>query len=302
MPLLNYEAIEALATIVSEGNFAKAARALHVTQSAISQRLRTLEDHVGQPLLRREQPPTTTALGRALIAHLEQVRRAEWDILGGPEVAVPSYPLAVNADSLATWFLESARKVLERADVMLEIISDDEHHTHKLLERGDVLACVSSEEKPPLGCDTKFLGVMRYYCVATPRFVRRYFGKGFSPETAQNAPTLLFSRKDSLHERFFSTVLRWKANRFRFHLVPSSQGYFEVVSRGHAYGIAPDSQVRQPLRSGKLVDLCPGKYIDVPYYWHYARFQPAYGRTLSEQIIEASAVHLRRPTSAKVKL
>lgn len=53
-------------TISETAHFGKAARALNVTQSTISARIKTLEDMLGQPLFVRSKLGTTlTQIGRA---------------------------------------------------------------------------------------------------------------------------------------------------------------------------------------------------------------------------------------------
>ena len=54
--MLDYAALSALVSVVREGSFERAARALHVTPSAISQRIRLLEERVGCTLVVRGQP------------------------------------------------------------------------------------------------------------------------------------------------------------------------------------------------------------------------------------------------------
>ena len=54
--MLDYAALAALAAVIREGSFERAASALHVTPSAVSQRIRSLEERVGCALVVREQP------------------------------------------------------------------------------------------------------------------------------------------------------------------------------------------------------------------------------------------------------
>src|ERR1700712_1596519 len=99
--------LAALSAAVTEGTFDAAARVLHVTPSAISQRIKALEVSVGRVLLVRSKPIQPTAAGQALARLAGQVSALTADVaaeLGGdgaPDRAVV-VPLAVNADSLAT--------------------------------------------------------------------------------------------------------------------------------------------------------------------------------------------------------
>ena len=65
--------LECLAAIVEEGGFERAAKRLSITQSAVSQRLQTLEAQVGTLLIVRGKPLRATPAGRLLLKHAMQV-------------------------------------------------------------------------------------------------------------------------------------------------------------------------------------------------------------------------------------
>ena len=75
--------LAALAAVHRRGSFDLAAADLHVTPSAISQRISALEQDFGTPLLVRSRPLKPTAAGRLLIRHALHMRllRAELDTL-----------------------------------------------------------------------------------------------------------------------------------------------------------------------------------------------------------------------------
>ena len=75
--MLDYLGLAALAAVVREGSFERAARKLHVTPSAVSQRIKQLEERTGQVLVQRGTPCTGTEAGRRLCLHLEQVALLE---------------------------------------------------------------------------------------------------------------------------------------------------------------------------------------------------------------------------------
>jgi len=76
-PLLALQAFEAAAR---HENFTAAAEELHLTQSAVSHRIRTLEAHLGYPLF--ERLPRGLRLTESAKAYLPSIRRAFEDILG----------------------------------------------------------------------------------------------------------------------------------------------------------------------------------------------------------------------------
>ena len=59
--MLDYAGLEALSAVVREGSFERAAHKLHITPSAVSQRIKLLEERVGQALVLRGQPTLLTS-------------------------------------------------------------------------------------------------------------------------------------------------------------------------------------------------------------------------------------------------
>lgn len=180
--MLEYANLKALAVVVAEGGFDRAAKVLHITQSAVSQRIRQLEEKVGQSLLIRSNPVVATPTGKRLLRHYSQVQLLESELRAEMDADDPNHPttvrIAVNADSLATWFLPALAGMFSRHSWLLELIVDDESYTHHLLKNGEAVGCVTTTQAPMAGCSSEFLGTMEYLCVATPEFAARYF-----PET-----------------------------------------------------------------------------------------------------------------------
>ena len=122
--MLDYAALHALAAVIREGSFDRAARALHVTPSAISQRVRLLEERVGCALVVRGQPCKPTDTGRRMCQHLDRVRLLEQELTDALPAMAPEggarvpLPVAVNADSLATWFAPALAAFAAEAPVL----------------------------------------------------------------------------------------------------------------------------------------------------------------------------------------
>ncbi|MDP3611688.1 MAG: ArgP/LysG family DNA-binding transcriptional regulator, partial [Rubrivivax sp.] len=192
--MLDYPALSALAAVAREGSFERAALALHVTPSAVSQRIRLLEERVGCALVVREQPCRATDTGRRLCQHLDRVRLLEQEL----QVALPALaprgtarvtlPIAVNADSLATWFAPVLAAYAADAPVLVELAVDDQDHTAAWLRSGAVLAAVTGSARPATGCNSRPLGAMRYLAVASPGFVSSHFAGGVGAGSLAQAP------------------------------------------------------------------------------------------------------------------
>ena len=186
--MLDYQSLFALAAVVREGSFERAARALNVTPSAISQRIRLLEERVGCALVVRGQPCAATEMGRRLCQHVDRVMLLEQEL----QEAVPvlareggvrvSLPIAVNADSLATWLAPVIAAFAADAPVLLEVAVDDQDYTAEWLRGGKVLGAAPV----PPACGT----AAAYAAVAAGVRDRRpgRHGVGTAPRNARRAP------------------------------------------------------------------------------------------------------------------
>ena len=194
-----FELARTLATVIEEGTLDAAARRLHITSSAVSQRVRALEDQLGRVVLVRSKPVRATPAGDAVVRLARQLALLEHDALaaiGAESGAVASVPLAVNADSLATWFLAPLARVAERRAVVFDLHRDDQDFTAGLLETGVVMAAVTSRETPVAGCRVRSLGVLRYEAVASAGFAARWFSDGVHAGVLTSAPVVDFDRRD----------------------------------------------------------------------------------------------------------
>lgn len=296
--MLDYAALNALAAVVREGSFERAARALHVTPSAVSQRVRLLEERVGCALVVRGQPCLPTDTGRRMCQHMDRVRLLEHELTdalpalapeGGARVALP---VAVNADSLATWFAPVLAAFAAQVPVLVEVSVDDQDHTAEWLRTGAVLAAVAATARPATGCNSQPLGAMRYVAVASPGLVARYFAEGVGAASLREAPSLLFNHKDELQAGWVRRQCHRHVQLPR-HLLPSSQAFVTAALAGMGWGMLPESMAEPHLADGSLVELVPGTPLDVLLYWHTARAASNLLDGLTRQVLAAARLALR---------
>lgn len=257
-----------LAVVVEEGTLDAAARRLHVTPSAVSQRVRALEDQLGRVVLVRSKPVRTTEAGDAVVRLARQLALLEHDALaaiGAEGGVVASLPLAVNADSMGTWFLPPLARVAERRAVVFDLHRDDQDFTVGLLESGTVMAAVTSRETPLAGCRVRPVGVLRYEAVATAGFSRRWFPEGVDAAALAAAPVVDFDRRDDLQTQWLARRGVAAAAPPR-HRVPASQDFATAVELGLGWGLLPSFQSAAGLADGSLVHLGDDP-LDVPLYW-----------------------------------
>lgn len=292
--MLDYAALNALATVVREGSFERAARALNVTPSAVSQRVKLLEERIGGALLVRGQPCVATEAGLQLCRHVERVGMLEHElrdalpVLGAGEAGERiTVRVAVNADSLATWFVGAAAAFSQQHGALLDLTVDDQDHTAERLRSGAVLAAVTALAQPVAGCNSEALGTMHYVAAASPAFVRSHFAKGVGARTLAQAPSLVFDRKDALQARWVRRICHREVETPR-HWLPSPQAFVEAARAGMGWGMHPLSMVAQALRDGSLVELVPGSRLPVPLYWQQARAAPRLLARLGDCVRAAS--------------
>lgn len=296
MSRVDYRGLAALDAVIDYGSFDKAAAALAITQSAVSQRIRMLENSAGELLIVRSQPPAPTEAGQRLIAHYRQVRLLEsaLDKRPGDADARPEIAIAVNADSAATWLQEAVTPLMANGDCMLQIRLDDQDHTLSMLREGRVFGCVTSATAQVAGTTVTPLGVMRYVCVASPAFAARWFPDGITAQAVQHAPAMNFDRKDMLQTRFIAQRTGY-TGRYPHHALSSSDGYVRLIEAGLGYGMLPIQQCARQLRDGTLIDLAPGDWLDVPLVWHMWDIQTPFTRTLSDNLIATARKWLISP-------
>lgn len=297
MALLDYRGLAALAAVIEEGSFERAAAALAISQPAVSHRLRTLEESSGELLVIRSQPPQATARGQRLIAHFRQVQLLEAGLQGqtAPAVGLPLLAIGVNADSAATWLPAALAPLLADPACLVEVLIDDQDQTLRLLREGRVVGCVTSAAEAVAGTSRVALGIMSYRCVATPAFAQRWFPDGLSEMALRNAPALVYNRSDTVHARYLRQM-GW-ADDVPLSFFPSSEGFVRFIQAGHGYGMAPSMQVGDALRAGSLVELAPGSALEVALYWHQWNIQTPLTRALHDAIVRAARLSLDRWTT-----
>lgn len=296
--MLDYAALSALAAVVREGSFERAAQTLFVTPSAVSQRIRSLEERVGCALVVRGQPCRPTDIGRRLCQHVDRVRLLEQELQGALPALAPeglarvALPIAVNADSLATWFAPAVAAFAAAAPVLVELSVDDQDHTAAWLRSGAVLAAVTGTERPQAGFSSRPLGAMRYLAAASPAFVARHFADGVGAGSLARAPSLVFNTRDDLQSRWVRRLCHRDVELPR-HTVPATHAFVTAALAGMGWGLHPEVLIAPYLAEGSLIELVPDTALDVPLHWQHARAASSLIDGLSRAVVDAAARALR---------
>jgi LysR family transcriptional regulator (chromosome initiation inhibitor) len=288
---LNPGQLDALVAIAEHGSFEAAARELHITPSAVSQRVRALEAMAGQVLVSRGAPCRPTPHGERLV-RLGRQTRLLYDeasaALGA--VATVELPVAVNADSLTTWFRDVLATAAGWDGTAIRLQVEDQAYSQQLLRSGDVLAAVTSDQEAVQGCSVEPLGALRYVPAAAASFAGRW-RRGRAPDWAA-MPAVVFGAKDDLQR---DMLRRRDVPQLPpvVHQVPTSADFLAAVRIGLGWGMLPEPQARADLAAGQLVRLS-GDVLDVPLFWQRWRLDSPRLTTLTDAVREAAGRHLRR--------
>ncbi len=294
---LPLDQVRTLLAVVDEGTFDAAAASLHVTPSAVSQRVKALEQRTGRVLLTRTKPVRPTESGAVIVRLARQLARLERDAyaeLGLSGAGAPTrVTVAVNADSLATWFLAALTRVPEEPALTFELRREDEDHTAALLREGLVMAAVTSSPDAVPGCSVRALGRMRYLPVANPEFTARRLPDAPLVEALGAVPVVVFDRRDDFQDGFVRRLGGPGAAERGRHYVPTSEGFVAAVTAGLGWGMVPEAQADPLLRAGRLTGLAPDSWVDTLLYWQQWKLDSPALAAVAEAVVSAAAEALR---------
>ncbi|KQP57532.1 LysR family transcriptional regulator ArgP [Agreia sp. Leaf283] len=267
-----YDHLQTLLALAEEGTFDAAARRLRLTQSAVSQRIKALEQSAGRILVQRSNPVLPTDAGAVLLRLARQASLLDADArsaLHGPGAEDSAFPMAmaVNADSLATWFLEAVAPLARSGEVVFDIHREDQEHTTSLLRSGTVMAAVTSTADAVQGCSVEPLGAMRYRAVCTPGFQSDHAIRSGDLAALARVPRIDFDRRDDLQATVVRGVADSGATPRARHFVPTSSDFARAVLLGFGWGMLPEQQCSVELETGRLVEIAPGQYTEVRLFW-----------------------------------
>jgi LysR family transcriptional regulator (chromosome initiation inhibitor) len=288
--------LDTFAAVIDEGSFEAAARRLRITPSAVSQRIKALESRLGQVLIQRTKPTRSTAAGEAVLRLARQVDLLEVEAVAAVKGKLEGLrlPIAVNADSLNGWFVPALLDVPPELVTAFDLRQEDQDHSAELLRNGTVLAAVTADPRPVQGCRVRALGKMRYLAIATPEFAERWLTGRPLAEALQTAPMMVFNAKDKLQDRLVRKVTRRRLDP-PVHSIPAPGAFVRAIRLGLGWGMIEEEVVEADLAAGRLVEVAPGKYVDVPLYWQHWKLDSAVLDALTTAVLRAAASGLRSP-------
>lgn len=292
--MLESRLLKAFYSVAKLQQFEAAAQALHLTQSAVSQRVKQLEEQVGQVLLVRSNPIRMTEAGSRLLSYIQKVAllddQLQRDLQLAPEGNATRISIGVNEDSMATWFWPAIEPLLANLSIKLDLIMEDQDRTVDLMKNGLAQAAISSRQTPLQGAKSTFLGNVPYFLAASPEYQTKYFSKGVSRSTLTKATTAVFGQHDELTFNYLSEMFGVSRHEVQYHTLPSTAAFEQIALAGAGYAVLPQLQIQQHLNSGRLVNLAPNKVMDLPLYLHHW--------SLHNQALDAVITHIKSTAKA----
>ncbi|MEG3767752.1 ArgP/LysG family DNA-binding transcriptional regulator [Alteromonas sp. 14N.309.X.WAT.G.H12] len=289
--MLDYAALHCFSEVLRFGGFDKGAQALNLTQSAVSQKIKRLEQQVGGPVLIRTKPVTATPLGRQLLTHYQKVSVLEESLsaVTGLDTTAAPLSVAINNDVLATWFATVMNRFAAQRPNPVHVYNADQTQTRQLLQQGEVMACISQIGTPVTGGQSMLLGNMNYQLYASPAYINRYLGEHYTAEDVMAAPGLLYDEYDVvLLGDYQQSCLNMSPRLTTCHWYPSSHGFVNMAAEGVAWALLPTLQIAQEVAKGQLISLFPTKYLAVPLFWHWISLESEAMASLSKAVKEVA--------------
>ncbi len=298
MSRIDYDSIAILAAVVREGSFEAAAKSMNVSQSAVSQRIKQLEEKVGVVLVARGRPCLPTDAALQFCRHLDEVSLLQQELagrmralIGGEDAQQATIRLAVNNDSLATWFPRLIKRATQELGVRFDVLPDDQEHTDASLRSGDALAVITTLETPVQGCRRISLGSMDYIAVASPELYQKEFSKGVSLETLRDSTCLAFNRKDTIQDQWMKLCFGGSV-AVSTHFMPSYEGYLACCLNGVGWGLVPRIAGLPYIKLGKLVELSAGRDVRISLHWQASMQSSQILQRLGDLVLEEAKIHL----------
>jgi len=297
--MLDYAHLEALLTVEREQSFEGAARALGITSSAVSQRIKTLEERIGAITLNRQPPVTTTELGAVLCRHAESVLLLEDNVLRQNQDQVQTsdqgprkIKIAVNDDSLSNWFMKVlAENAKTENPYMFDVTIADQDYSINQMKSGAALAAISVDRDPVQGFQSTYLGTHVYRASASPAFIKRYFPDGVTIDALKKAPALRYSSLDDLQQQWIAQVFNVVIQPHGY-TVPSTHGFVNACLEDISWGMNPALMVDDYIEQGRLQELIPGQPLKTPLYWHCSRVISGAIKGFTKTVIDVASVNL----------
>ena len=151
--MLELRHLRTLSALQETGSVSRAAKRVHLTQSALSHQIKALQDHYGLPIVRRQgQSVELTDAGKHLVALagkvLEEIQATERSLAKMSQQASGSLRIVLECHTCFDWLMPLMDAFRQHwPDVELDLVSGFHSDPVKLLEEGGADVVIGSEHK-----------------------------------------------------------------------------------------------------------------------------------------------------------
>ena len=277
---MNLQQLITFSTVISEGSMTAAAEKLYLTQPAVSQQIRNLEDEMGVGLLDRgSRHAKPTAHGQLLYDYAKRIIA----LTQAAQVAIQTMGEGVKGtlrvgtlNSLGLQLVSPAVSsfLKHNSKISMSLVYQDSDHVFSALQRGEldvaILPDISGTEagKEPKGLEARPLLKDEMWLVASGRDTT-------VPDeaTVQDLATRPYMRLTERYEGFeklFEGALKTSGVKLTPAFETNNVGTLKrVIESGLGWGFLPAHSIRKQVRMGRLTVVdCPELYysVNVQYY------------------------------------
>jgi DNA-binding transcriptional LysR family regulator len=284
---LLHTGIEAFMAIVRQGTVHGAAREVGLSQTGVTQRIRSLERSLGVTLfVRSRKGMRVTAEGEALVRWCQSVGELEGELLsfvrrGGAAAAVHVVVTGPSSLMRCRVVPQAAAAMRDFPGVTLGFLLDDTGSGLTHLKTGVAQFAVLRHDDVVNELDSKRLRPARHRLVGPAKWAARD-----PEEIVANERIVDFDETDDATFAFLRLHGLHSGARQQRHLVNNPDALAELVAEGFGYSVLAEDFASPLLADERLVDLCPLRHMDqeIALAWYPRHEMPAYLRALVDAV------------------
>lgn len=277
----------AFMAIVRHGTVHAAAAELHLTQTAVTQRIRALERNLRTSLfLRSRKGMKLTQEGEALLRYCKGAADLEGQALS--QISGAGSEQSIHVTVAGPTSVMTSRVVdqcvalySQWPGLYLHFIVSDATDRLALVRSGRTSAAIVPPEQVPNEMDSKTLKPDKYVLVATSKWRRRKL-----VDILEEERVIDFDESDSTTLNYlkkFALISRLKKSRL---YVNSNEAIINLFCQGVGFGTLTQEIAKPFLNSGELITLNSGSVMEDPLAvaWYPRPEMPAYFRAIIASI------------------
>lgn len=279
--------LQAFMAIVQQSTVHGAAKQLNLTQTGVTQRIRSLESDLGTTLfLRSRKGMQLTQEGQALLRYCKGAEDLEGETLSqitGAGQEQPVYISIVGPTSVMTSrIVDLCSDLYENwPNLYLNFIINDTEDRLNLVRSGKAALAIVPPEQVPNEMDSKMLKPEKYILVASPKWKGRKLA-----DILENERVIDFGESDQTSINYlkkFNLLSKLKKPRL---FANNNEAIIKLFSQGVGFGTLTQEIAKQYLDSGRLIQLNGGAVMEdsLALTWYPRSEMPNYFRAVVSTI------------------